>query len=198
MSIRDVIFSASLALLLLSAIQSKADESTNSSPKITSSDGYFVATLVPEGKILITYCDGTLVRRLDHCAPLAGFFSQDGSLFCAAGRCVGGSGSVKVWRVSDGKLLCKLDNDMVEIPRLSFSHNGAFLACTTGRTRVGLWRISDGKLDWATGVDRGIASVRFDDDDSGVIVQCADKSLRHLSVQSGQAKESKPQSPLRD
>jgi WD40 repeat protein len=172
------------ALLLLVAFNCRAEE-TKSSPSIFSADGQVIATLAPSGKIGLSKADGTLLRRLDHCAPVSGVFSKDGALFCAAGKCPGGYGALKVWRVGDGKLLCKLDNEMSEIPKLSFSPDGKWLACTAGPSRINLWDVSDGTLKWSASVNRGIASVSFESDGATVIARCADKTARRLSLEKG-------------
>src|SRR5262245_59883125 len=112
--------SCGLATLLLAVTLSRADENTNSLPRIASSNGQIIATLAPNNKILITDCGGNLVRKFYHCAPVTGKFSMDGLFICAAGRGVGGSGSLKVWRVSDGTLVAKMDNDMNDVPHIVF------------------------------------------------------------------------------
>jgi len=98
----------------------------------------------------------------------------------------GRSGSVKVWRVSDGKLLSVLDNDMSEVPILSFSDDATLLSCTTGKSRVILWDIPQNKSRWTNSVGPGITSLRFEKQDATVIAECADKSTRRLSMQNGE------------
>ncbi len=69
-------------------------------------------------------------------------FSPNGELLAAAVE----DGTIKLWQVSDGKLLQFLQGHQGKVMNVSFSPDGQLLASSGEDTTVKLWGISDGKL----------------------------------------------------
>jgi len=129
--------------------------------------------------------DGAVLRTFYQCSPRAAVFSNDGTLLCSAGQHDRGVGAIMVWRVADGKLLCKFNGNTDEVPILSFSPDARSLAGTAGKSRINLWEIPDGKLRWSAPLSRGITSLGFDQSGTNVIARCADKSSKRLATMDG-------------
>jgi len=84
--------------------------------------------------------DGKILRTWFQCYPKAVVFSPDGRLLAAAGGSSDCPATIKVWRVEDGALLCKIQTEMGSNPRMILSADGAWLASTSGGLQLNLWR----------------------------------------------------------
>ncbi|TNE46696.1 MAG: hypothetical protein EP343_22540 [Deltaproteobacteria bacterium] len=67
---------------------------------------------------------------------------KDGELAASAGI----YGDIRVWRISDGKQIYRLDSGGPFVSRLVFHPNGQALAASLSNGQVKIWRLRDGKL----------------------------------------------------
>ena len=114
-----------------------------------SPDGAFYAVATPDGRIRYGGTeDGAAVHIFHLCQPRTVIFSPDGHLLAAAGG--GGSdchpARLKVWQVSDGRLLCKVESGMGRNPALSFSPDSTLLASTAAGVNINVWQLPKGTL----------------------------------------------------
>ena len=87
-----------------------------------SPDGEFFVSATPNGHVKYgRTSDGKILRTWFQCGPKAVVFSPDGRLLAAAGSSSGCPATIKVWRVEDGALLCKIQRETGNNPPLSFS-----------------------------------------------------------------------------
>jgi WD40 repeat protein len=179
-----------LGVVTATSLSSLGDESIRVGQVVESADGKASAAFSPTGKIKLTKADGTS-RMLDHCSAVAGAFSPDGTLFCAAGQRPGGMGVFRVWPTIDGVVIGNLTSGMPEIPKIVFSTDNRLLACTTGKTGIEVWEIAEQKLKWSKYFNRPVASVAFNPADLAVIVTCSDKSQRRIQIDNGEVLDSK-------
>jgi hypothetical protein len=76
-------------------------------------------------------------------------FSPDGSMIASGGGYdVTGKldKTIKLWRVSDGKLLRTLEGHTWEVHSVAFSPDGSMIASGSEDETIKLWRVSDGAL----------------------------------------------------
>ena len=94
--------------------------------------------------------------------------------------------TVRLWRVSDGKLLHTLTGHKFSISAVTFSPDGTSLASGSFDHTVRLWRISDGKLlHTLTGHGDTINTVAFSPDGTLLASGSSDKSVRLWRVSDG-------------
>lgn len=67
---------------------------------------------------------------------------KEGKLAASAGA----YGDIRVWQISDGKQLYRLDSGGPQVSGLLFHPNGQALAASLSNGQVKIWRLSDGKL----------------------------------------------------
>ena len=142
------------------------------------------AVLSTDGLIEVRSADGTFLRKFHQCSPIGAVFSPDGALLCSAGRPRAGIVSFKVWRLSDRKVFTQFTSNTTDIPLMAFSANNDLFASTVGRTRVALFEIPQGKQRWSIALNRPIAALSFEENDT-VVVQHSGGKLKRLAVQDG-------------
>jgi WD40 repeat protein len=167
--------------------QSNHIPSTSNGLVVCSLDGSFFVTADKQGRL--KYCrtsGGSVVRTFYHCSPKGLVFSKDGSLLASAGGRNYDSGTIKVWRVADGALLCRLANEVDETHLMAFATDGRLLASSVGRSRINLWEIGSGKLKWSVPLNRSISSLMFSADGKTVIAHCVDQGIKEFMTADGE------------
>ena len=148
-----------------------------------SPDGEFYAVATPNGRIKYGRTqDGATLRTFYQCHPRAVVFSPDGRLLAIADGSNGCPAQLKVWKVADGALLCKMETAMGNSPLLCVSQDGRLLASTDEGSRLNLWQLPQGTLKWSATIPQAITRITFADQGRAVVVVCADGSTKHFPV----------------
>jgi WD40 repeat protein len=115
-------------------------------------------------------------------------FSPNGKILAsgAAGALIWRDYTVRLWRVSDGKLMRTLEGYKASVQSVTFSPNGKMLASGSYGDRVRLWCVSDGKLMRKLGRYGDSAnSVAFSPDGKTLASGSADMTVRLWRVSDG-------------
>lgn len=149
-----------------------------------SPDGEFYAVATPEGCIKFGSTKEGARRRTEHvCEPRAMVFSSDGQFLAVAGGTRNCIPYIKVWRMADGALLCKITTGKITTdhavdPQLSFSADGQFLVSTGNGALINLWQLPEGKLKWSMRVERPVSRLAFTKEGKAVVAVFADGSIQ--------------------
>ena len=147
-------------------------------------DGESYAVATPLGCIKFGSTKEGARRRTEHlCDPRALVFSPDGRFLAVAGGAGNCPGKIKVWRVADGALLCKVATDVGPDPQMSFSPDGRFLVNTGTGSRINLWQLEDGKLKRSETIPQAVSRLAFSNDGCEVLAVLADGSVRRFPGQ---------------
>ena len=148
-----------------------------------SPDGEFYALATPDGRIRCGRThEGAAKRTFHQCHPRAVVFSPDGRLLAVAGAADGCLAGLKVWRVEDGVMVCKLAIDAGNDPLMSFSPDGRLLLSTGDRCRINLWELPKGTLKWSVTAEWPVSSLAISKDGKSVVAVLADGSTRRCPV----------------
>ena len=170
-----------------------------------SPDGESYAMATPDGRIKCgSTREGARSRTLQLCNPRVLVFSPDSRLLAAAGGSLGGAAKIKVWRVADGAMICKLDTEAGKNPLLSFSQDGSLLVSTaagdggsqmlsfsqdgsllvsTGEgSRINVWQLPAGTLKSSFTTDRPVWRLAFSKEGKAVVALFAHGSVKHFPV----------------
>ncbi|MEA3212721.1 MAG: hypothetical protein QOE70_5778 [Chthoniobacter sp.] len=148
-----------------------------------SPDGEYFVSVTPSGHVKYgRTIDGKILRTWCQCYPKAVVFSPDGRLLAAAGSSSGCPATIKVWRVEDGALLCKIQTETGSNPRLSFSADGAWLASTGAGLQINLWQLPEGTPKWSAPLAQNVSDMSFASRDQSVVVIFADGSSKGFPV----------------
>lgn len=102
-------------------------------------------------------------------------FSPSGDLVAAA--CY--DGVVRIWRVSDGRLMRTLEVHNAFVLSVAFSPDGQRIASGGGSAVVRVWRVGDGRLlETLHGHSNYVRSVAFSPDGQSLATASEDKSVR--------------------
>jgi WD40 repeat protein len=96
--------------------------------------------------------------------------------------CSGCRATIKVWRVEDGALLCRIPTETGSNPRLSFSADGRWLASSDGGLQINLWQLPEGTPKWSAPLAQHVSDMSFANGDQSVVVIFADGSSRRFPV----------------
>jgi WD40 repeat protein len=148
-----------------------------------SPDGEFYVFASPDGRLQYRRAqDGVVLQTFYQCCPQAVVFSANGQLLASAG----GSGDeptmVKVTRVADGALLCKVQSEAGSKPLLSFSPDGLLLASSDGKSGLNLWQLPAGTLKQSVAAGGNISALTWSKDGQDVVVICADGKAERFQV----------------
>lgn len=148
-----------------------------------SPDGEFFVSATPNGQVKYgRTIDGKILRTWHQCYPKAVVFSPDGRLLAAAGSSSGCPATIKVWRVEDGALLCKIQTETGSNPRLSFSADGAWLASISVGLQINLWQLPEGTPKWSAPLAQNVSDMSFASRDQSVVVIFADGSSKRFPM----------------
>jgi len=148
-----------------------------------SPDGEYSAVATPDGRVRLCRTQEGARRRILHlCDPRAVMFSSDGRFLAVAGGGKNCSGTIKVWRVADGALLCKAGTDGGIDPQMSFSPDGKFLVSACKSSRINLWQLADGTLKWSETISHPVARLAFSNEGRDVVAILTDNSLLRFAV----------------
>lgn len=124
----------------------------------------------------------TRVRKLEHKSKVHTVaFSPDGTMLASGsgGLLWAGDHTVRLWRVSDGKLLYTLEGHKRLVENVSFSPDGTILASGFYDNTVRLWRISDGELlKTLEGHTNSVSSIAFSPDGTILASASHDNTVR--------------------
>jgi WD40 repeat protein len=112
-----------------------------------SRDGKWQVSATKEGRLkLCRVFDGAPLSTFYHCSPTAAVFSRDASTLVSAGfNACSGARTIKLWRVSDGKLLWSA-RSTGQVRSLSFSRNSSKIFARGEDRLVTTLNAADGKL----------------------------------------------------
>lgn len=148
-----------------------------------SPDGEFFVSANPNGHVKYGRTrDGRILRTWYQCHPKAVVFSPDGRLLAAAGDSSGCLANIKVWRVDDGALLCKIQTETGSNPSLSFSSDGLSLATTSGGLQINLWQLPEGSPKWSAPLAQNVSQISFASRDQSVVVIFVNGSSKRFPV----------------
>ncbi len=146
---------------------------------VCSADGEQYAFATAEGRIKCCRTrDGVVSHTFYQCHPKALVFSADGRLLASAGGPNGSPGTIKVFRVSDGVLLCKLPNETRNNPLLSFSPDGLLLASSDREKSIQFWQIPEGSLKRSETVTRNVSALTWPKQGDALVAVFADGTSR--------------------
>jgi len=144
-----------------------------------SADGQFYAVAAPHGRVHYGRSqDGVILRTFYECQPQALEFSPDGRLLAIAGDFNGRPPRVKIWQVSDGALLCRIETGLRN-RLLVFSPDNLLLAVGDG-SRLGLWALPKGRMKWLRTTQARISQLSFASDGQAVDAINADGSIQQF------------------
>ncbi len=109
---------------------------------VFSPDGRFLAVASSLGIYLYSVAGETIWYLGTQAQVTSIAFSPDGGILASGS----GDGTVRLWRVSDGRLLRTLEGHIWAVSSVAFSPDGEILASGSGGHKVRLWRVSDGRL----------------------------------------------------
>ncbi len=148
-----------------------------------SPDGEFYAVATPDGRIKCGKTqDGTRSRPLLLCHPRVLTFSPDGRFLAGVGGANGSPAKLKVWRVADGALLCKVNTNVGCDPLLCFSADGLLLISTGEGSRINLWQLPDGKLKWSLPTGEPVSRLAFSKEGKAVIAIFTSGSVQRFAM----------------
>ena len=144
-----------------------------------SADGEYFAVAAPHGRVHYGRShDGVILRTFYECQPQVIEFSPDGRLLAIAGDFNGRPARVKIWQITDGALLCKIESGLGN-RLLAFSPDNRLLAVGDG-SRLGLWELPKGTPKWLRTTPARISRLLFSNDCQTVNAIGADGSNQHF------------------
>ena len=109
-------------------------------------------------------------------------FSPDGAILASGSD----DRTVRLWRISDGKLINSLEGHTSSVINVAFSPDGTVLASGSGDRTIRLWRVSDGKLlNSLEGHNGWVESVAFSPDGTVLASGSGDRMIRLWRVSDG-------------
>ncbi|NJN98404.1 MAG: WD40 repeat domain-containing protein [Anaerolineales bacterium] len=114
-------------------------------------------------------------------AALSLAFSPDGAVLASGTS----SGMVRLWQVSTGTLLRKLENGTGIVNNVTFSPDGTSLASAADDGIVRLWRIADGKLLYTLPSPEPVRSVTFSPDGDSLVAVLEKGNIQTWRVADG-------------
>ena len=151
-----------------------------------SADGAWLATSSAAGAIVLRHMpDLRIGRRYEHPGGATALaFGPDGNWLASAGY----DGAVRIWDLTQGKLLRTLKGSEQTIWSLGLSPDGAHLAAAGEDKIIRIWDVAQGKLlKSLSGHERNVWEVRFSPDGKRLASGSFDESLRLWDAGTGKA-----------
>lgn len=139
------------------------EQHNNVTKLVFSMDGVFLASHTWDGNIKIWNVNtGCLHGSIDAHEVTALAFSPDGKILASAGV---SENTIKIWDITSGNLLYKLEGHTDFINVLTFSPNGKILASGSMDATIKWWNVDENRiLCTLTGHTSCITAIRFFDD----------------------------------
>jgi WD40 repeat protein len=164
---------------------SKQSQTTRPTPILVecAPNGEFFVAAAPDGRLkCVRAADGITLRTFYQCQPRAVAFSPDSTLLVTAGAANGKPGKIKVWSLADGALVCEIHAELAARLKLSFSHDGQWLAGAGSDSRLHLWQLPEGKLRRSSTLPGDVIRTAFTQKGRAVFAICADGSTTRLGI----------------
>lgn len=130
---------------------------------------------VDSGKVIYEFGDDLSFKSVA--------FSPDGKLLVGAGY----SKVIKVWKISERKLIYRLSGHQAEIQTVSFSPDGKLLASSSWDKTIKLWDISNGKLRYnLLGHSSVVFGLAFSPNGKLLASSSYDKTIKLWNLSNGQ------------
>ena len=95
-------------------------------------------------------------------------------MLASANGANGGPGTIKVFRVSDSALVCKIQNEAGNNPLLSFSPDGLLLVSSDRKKNIQLWQLPEGNLKQSATVNRNVSAITWPEQINALVAIFAD------------------------
>ena len=126
---------------------------------------------------------GATLRTFYQCHPRALAFSADGRLLAVVAGSNGSPARLKVWKVDDGSLLCRMETKGGSDPLLSFSPDSRLLASISEGSRVNFWQLPEGTLRCSRTTPQPISSIVFSNDGDALVATGVDGRAQRLLME---------------
>jgi WD40 repeat protein/energy-coupling factor transporter ATP-binding protein EcfA2 len=141
-----------------------------------STDGLWIASASDDATVILRRINGEIVHTLQHDDMAYGaVFSPNNQLLASASL----DKTVRIWNITDGKLLHEMTGHAESVNRISFSSDGCLIASASDDKTVKLWQVENGSLlDTFAAGDQNINTVSFSSDGQTIASGSTDGNIR--------------------